>query len=144
MQNECKNPPLCYFCHDSGHMSTRCPHAEAQKQGLTMYGFGVPKMGFYHIHVPEKGVQKGEEENSGVMVIKEGVANTGLVKMELKVYDEDWDWQVKQCDRDTFRIVFPCKMVQQYFTRLKSFEFNSATVKARITTSDLPQGHLLG
>jgi hypothetical protein len=54
-----------------------------------MYGFSVPKMGFYHIHVLEKGMQKGEEEYNGVMVIKEGVANTGLIKMELKVYDEE-------------------------------------------------------
>jgi hypothetical protein len=105
-----------------------------------MYGFGVPKIGFYHIHVPEKGMQKGEEEYNGVMVIKEGVANTGLIKMELKVYDEEWDWHVKQCDRDTFRIVFPSKMFQQYFTRLKSFEFNSSIVKARITASDLSPG----
>jgi hypothetical protein len=28
-QNECKNPPLCYFCHDSGHMPMHCPESEA-------------------------------------------------------------------------------------------------------------------
>jgi hypothetical protein len=82
-------------------------------------------------------VQKRKEFHSG-MVIKEGVATTGLIKMELKLYDENWDWQVQQCDMDTFRIVFPSQMVQQCLTRLKSFDFNSAIVKARILASDLP------
>jgi hypothetical protein len=49
MHNECRNLQLCYFCHDSGHMSPHCREDEAQKQGLTMYGFGLPRMGFYHI-----------------------------------------------------------------------------------------------
>jgi hypothetical protein len=52
-------------------------------------------------------VQKGYAEFSGVMFIKEGVDNTGLVELELKNYDDKWDWQVKQCDRDTFALVFP-------------------------------------
>jgi hypothetical protein len=78
-----------------------------------------------------------KEEFSGVLSIKEDVANTALVKEELKVYDAEWDWKVKQCDRDTFTLVFPNKVTQQHFTRLKSFEFSSAIVKAKISASDL-------
>jgi hypothetical protein len=63
---------LCYFCHDLGHMSTHYPEAKAQKQVLTMYGFGLPGMGFYHIQVLEKRVQKGSSEFSGGDVYKGG------------------------------------------------------------------------
>jgi hypothetical protein len=53
-------------------MSTHYPEAEAQKQVLTMYGFGLPGMGFYHIQVLEKRVQKGSSEFSGGDVYKGG------------------------------------------------------------------------
>jgi hypothetical protein len=49
MQNECKNPLLCYVCHDTGHISTHCPMAEAWKNGINMFGFGLPGLGFYHL-----------------------------------------------------------------------------------------------
>jgi hypothetical protein len=94
MQNECRNPPLCYYCHDVGHMSAHCPEVEAQRQGLNMYGFGMPEMGFYHIHVPYEKQNMELEEFSGVLMIKEGVANKALVQLELKNYDETWDWKV--------------------------------------------------
>jgi hypothetical protein len=74
------------------------------------------------------------------MFIKEGDANTEMVKLELKNYDDKWDWQVKQCDRDIFSLVFPNQMSQQHFTIIKSFDFSSVVVKARIMTSDLPPG----
>jgi hypothetical protein len=45
-QNECKNPPLCYFYHNTSHMSTQCSEAEAKKQGVVMYRFGQPRQGF--------------------------------------------------------------------------------------------------
>jgi hypothetical protein len=60
--------------------------------------------------------------------------------MELKCYDDKCDWKVKQIDRDTFTLAFPNKITQQHFTRLKSFEFNNAIVKAQISISDLPAG----
>jgi hypothetical protein len=53
-QNECKNLPLCYFYHDSGHMSTHCQEAKAQRHGLSMYGFGLPGQDFYYIQILEK------------------------------------------------------------------------------------------
>lgn len=33
MQNECTNPPLCYYCHDAVHTSTHCPQGEAKSKG---------------------------------------------------------------------------------------------------------------
>jgi hypothetical protein len=43
-------------------------------------------------------------------------------------------------DRDTFSIVFPDKSSQQYFTKLRGFEFNNAIVKAKIVAFDVPPG----
>jgi hypothetical protein len=88
MQGECKNSPLCYFCHDIGHMSTHCPKAETQKQGLVMYGFRISRLGFYHIPVTENLARNDGEVFSGILIIREGVANTALVRRELKFYGE--------------------------------------------------------
>jgi hypothetical protein len=75
-------------------MSAHCPEGEAQRQGLNMYDFGMPEMGFYHIHVPYEKQNMELEEFSGVLMIKEGAANKALVQLELKNYDETWDWKV--------------------------------------------------
>jgi hypothetical protein len=56
------------------------------------------------------------KEFTGVLSIKEGMANTTLVKEELKAYDVEWDWKVKQCDRDTFTLVFPQQGHKHHFT----------------------------
>jgi hypothetical protein len=74
------------------------------------------------------------------MFIKEGVVNCALVREELKTYDEEWDWKVAQRDGDTFTMGFPNKSSQQHLTKLKSFEFNKAIVKAKIIASDHPPG----
>jgi hypothetical protein len=52
-----------------------------------MYGFGLHGMGFYHLQFNEKDAKNGKEY-SGVLTIKGGVANTTLVREELKVYDD--------------------------------------------------------
>jgi hypothetical protein len=70
-------------------MSTHCLEVEAQRQVLSIYGFGLPGQGFYYIQIPEKKGQKNKEEYGGVMLIKEGVANYALVREELKTYDEE-------------------------------------------------------
>jgi hypothetical protein len=93
--------------------------------------------------VQDKKIKKSKEEFGGILAVKEGVANTALVKTELKLYDEKWNWRVNQLDRDTFSLVFPNKFSQQHFTRLKSFEFNSAIVKAKISASDMTSGAAL-
>jgi hypothetical protein len=86
--------------------------------------------------VLEKKDKIAGEEFTGVLQIKEGAANAALVSEELKLYDGKWDWKVRQCDQDKFSLVFPCKSLEQHFTRLKGFEFNNVAVKASITASD--------
>lgn len=105
-----------------------------------MYGFGIPGMGFYHIQVPEKKGKQIKEELSGVLIIKEGTANARLVREELKLYDDSWDWKVNQIERDTFTLVFPSKASQTHFTRMKSFEFNTTAIETKITESDMLPG----
>jgi hypothetical protein len=58
-----------------------------------MYDFEIPRLGFYHIPVLEKKARLNKEVYGGVLTIKKGVANT-LVRKELKLYDEKWNWKV--------------------------------------------------
>jgi hypothetical protein len=53
-----------------------------------MFGFGLPGPSFYHIHVPDKKLQKSKEEFRGNFLIKEGVTNMALLRGELKRYDD--------------------------------------------------------
>jgi hypothetical protein len=59
-----------------------------------MFDFGIPWLGFYHLHKPERKNREPVEDLGGVLWIKEGVANVALVKQELKLYDDKWDWRV--------------------------------------------------
>ena len=50
-QLNCTNDPICYKCKLPGHMAAEC--AGLHCQNIKMFGFGIPRQGFYSIEIPD-------------------------------------------------------------------------------------------
>jgi hypothetical protein len=115
-------------------MSATCP----EKRGLRIYGFGLPGNGFYIIHIPaEKEVKK--KEVLGIMSIKSGQASVGVIETELKhLFREVPQWTIKKLtEEDIYLITFPNEDIRFQVAKFKSFEFETANIKAKVTPTDM-------
>ena len=75
-------------------------------------------------------------ENVGNLQILRGVAIAEKVEEELKhLAEPNWDWKVKQVDRDNFIAVFPNKMLLETFSRSGSIELALHKISAKVTKS---------
>lgn len=130
----CTNPPFCYCCKKSGNRSATCP----EKRGLRLCGFGLPGNGFYSIHISaEKEVKK--KEVLGIMSIKSGQASVGVIEMELKhLFREVPQWTIKKLtEEDSYLITFPNEDIRFQVAKFRSFEFETANVKAKVTPMEM-------
>jgi hypothetical protein len=134
LRKNCTNPPFCYCCKKSGHRSATCP----EKRGLRLCGFGLPGNGFYSIHIPaEKEVKK--KEVLGVMSIKSGQAPVGVIETELRhLFREVPQWTIKKLtEEDSYLITFPSEDIRFQVAKFKSFEFETANIKAKVTPTEM-------
>lgn len=90
-QARCTNPPVCYKCKKTGHMTIGCPEDLKKKSGLKLFDFGIFGQDFYSLQVP--GLQLFEQQAAmGVLSIKEGVASVQRIEAELKhLIQANWD-----------------------------------------------------
>jgi hypothetical protein len=134
LRKNCSNPPYCYCCKKSGHRSTVFP----EKRGLRLCGYGILGQGFYSIRVPvDKEIKKGEV--LGVMNIVCGIASTEIIERELiHLFREVPKWTIKQMDsEDKYLVKFPNEEIRYQVAKFKSFEFETANVKAKVTPTDM-------
>jgi hypothetical protein len=127
-------PPFCYCCEKPGHRSSVCP----EKKGLRLCGFGLPGQGFYSIHVPnDKEVKKTEV--LGIMHILSGQASVGTIERELRhLYRDVRIWTIKQMSEgDRYLVTFPSEEMRHPIAKFKSFEFETANVKAKVTPTEM-------
>jgi hypothetical protein len=137
LRKDCRNPPFCYCCKKSGHRSSAC----LEKRGLKMCGFGIPGQGFYSIHLPVEREAKSKEV-LGLMHIMSGQASLGIVERELKhLFTEVNKWIIKQLKGENkYMITFPNEDMRYQVAKFRSFEFETANVKAKVVPTDLSMG----
>lgn len=111
-----------------------------EKKGLRVCAFGLPGQGFYSIRVPIKeGVKKGAK---GVMTILQGAATVDKIRAELQaIFREKIEWEITKMTSDKeFMIIFPDDDRRQQLSRIKSFEFETAPIKAQVRATELNPG----
>jgi hypothetical protein len=99
-----------------------------------MCGYGIPGQGFYSIHLP---VDK-EVKTKGVM----GLMHIGIVEREMRhLFREVTKWTIKQLKgEDKYMITFPNEDMRYQVAKFRSFEFETANVKAKVIPTDLSVG----
>jgi hypothetical protein len=105
---------------------------------LRLCGFGLPGNGFYSIHIPaEKEVKK--KEVLGIMSIKSGQASVGVIETELRhLFREVPKWTIKKLtEEDSYLITFPSEDIRFQVAKFKSFEFETANIKAKVTPTEM-------
>jgi hypothetical protein len=79
-QASCTNPPLCYSCHSSGHISANFPMLQS-KRGVKLCGFGIPGQGFYSLQVDVSDVEMAKHPVRGILTVLQGVASVEMIRM---------------------------------------------------------------
>ncbi|EEE50914.1 hypothetical protein OsJ_31432 [Oryza sativa Japonica Group] len=110
------NPPLCYSCHNTGHIASHCPLISA-KRCVKLCGFGIPGQGFYSLQV----------EISDAEVARAPVR--GLT----------WDWKIKQLNAKEFLKKFPSYEVRSQISTCKSFDFETSQIKASVVETGITE-----
>jgi hypothetical protein len=133
LRKNCSNPPYCYCCKKSGHRSTVCP----EKRGLRLCGYGILGQDFYSIRVPVD--KETKKEVLGVMNIVSGIASTKIIERELMhLFREVPKWTIKQMDsEEKYLVKFPNEEIRYQVAKFKSFEFETANVKAKVIPTDM-------
>jgi hypothetical protein len=137
LRKDCSNPPYCYCCKRPGHRSSTCP----EKKGLKLYGFGIPGQGFYNFHLPnDREVKK--KEVLGFLQINYGQASPAIIERELNhLYPEVKKWAVKQLHEEgRYLITFPNEEIRNQMAKFKSFEFETANIKAKVIPTQMSAG----
>jgi hypothetical protein len=92
-EKDCTKAHICYKCKEEGHMVAECASFHSKAEEMKMYGFAIPRQGFYNIKI------HGEAENfkaSCIIQVLHGDANEKKLEEELKnLIDNKWDWMVK-------------------------------------------------
>jgi hypothetical protein len=134
MRKDCKNPPFCYCCKKSGHRSSVCP----EKRGLRLCGFGIPGQGFYSIHISTDKA-KSKKEVRGILVVETGEASVEIIEKELiHLFNEVPKWSIRKMGGENeYMISFPTEDIRHQCSRFRSFEFETAEVKAKVIPTDI-------
>jgi hypothetical protein len=106
-----------------------------------MCGYGIPGQGFYSIHLPVEREEKTKEV-LGLMHILSGQASLHIVERELKhLFREVNKWTIKQLKgEDKYMITFPNEDMRYQVAKFRSFEFETANVKAKVIPTNLSVG----
>jgi hypothetical protein len=134
LRKDCMNPPYYYCCKRSGHRSVTCP----AKRGLKLYDFGIPGQGFYNFHFPtEKEMKK--KEVLGILQVNSGHASPMIIERELHhLYREVPKWTIKQLSEERkYLVTFPDEDIRNQLAKFKSFEFETANVKAKVIPTQM-------
>ncbi|KQJ82004.2 LOW QUALITY PROTEIN: hypothetical protein BRADI_5g04800v3 [Brachypodium distachyon] len=103
-QASCPFPASCILCKKDGHAAALCP-TKGKKAELSLLGFGIPGHDFYHLELTTSGDDEKASNSALVSVI-----SSQLLEDELKnLFEEEWDWHVKQLSDLEFAVVFPSK-----------------------------------
>jgi hypothetical protein len=106
-----------------------------------MCGYGIPGEGFYNIHLlVDKEVKT--KEVLGLMHIKSGHASLGIVEREMRhLFREVTKWTINQLKgEDKYMITFPNEDMRYQVAKFRSFEFETANVKAKVIPTNLSVG----
>ena len=131
-QSECENEPVCYKCKQKGHMAVDC----RINKKLRICGFGIPGQGFYSIDIPETKVKINQA--TGFITVLEGNASEDKIDQELKnLVRGDWDFRVKQTEKQEYMVVFPDKNTLWIFHKLSEFEMPLFGLKGVIEVANV-------
>jgi hypothetical protein len=111
-----------------------CP----EKRGLRLCGYGIPDQGFYSIRIPaEKEVKKNEV--LGIMHIINGQSSVESIERELRhLFREVPTWTIKKMgESESFMMTFPSEDIRYQVAKFKSFEFETANVKAKVIITEM-------
>jgi hypothetical protein len=135
-QASCPNPPFCYSCKKDGHRAMNC--LAKKGMNLKLCGFGMPGQGFYNIQFPE---EKGIEQLKsfpGLLTVLESAANVEIMETELKyLFKGRTGWTISQLSDMEFLLHFPSEVLRFELTKFKSFEFATASIKAKVEPASL-------
>lgn len=87
---------------------------------LRMFGFGIPRQGFYSINLPKS---RGKiNQVTGILTVTNGVASEEKIDKELKnLVRDNWDFKVRKMGEKEFLVNFPDKASLDTFTKLSNF-----------------------
>ena len=126
---------FCYSYKKIGHRAPVCP----EKKGLRVCGFGIPGQGFYSIKIPTDKINEKRKGALGLMTILADRATTAIIERERKnLFREVHNWNIQQMSGDNeFLITFPNEDMRFQLARFKSFEFDTAIIKAKVVETNL-------
>uniref|UniRef100_J3N0S4 CCHC-type domain-containing protein n=1 Tax=Oryza brachyantha TaxID=4533 RepID=J3N0S4_ORYBR len=139
-QANCANPPLCYACHNTGHIALNCS-LHVQKRGIKLVGFGIPGQGFFSLHIDIPAAESEKIPVRGIMAIIDSFGEVDKIEKELNhmFSDVSWEWKVKQLNEREFLITFPSKMIRRQLSRTKSFDFECYPIKASVVETAMTE-----
>lgn len=134
------NPPLCYSCHNTGHIASHCPLISA-KRCVKLCGFGIPGQGFYSLQVEISDAEVARAPVRGILTVIQGEASVSKVLAELKhlFVGLTWDWKIKQLNAKEFLKKFPSYEVRSQISTCKSFDFETSQIKASVVETGITE-----
>lgn len=131
-QANCTKEPICYKCKEKGHLAIDC---KSKSKKLRMFGFRIPRQGFYAVNFPESRVKT--HQSTGLLTILQGEATEEKVDKELRnLVRENWDFKVKQIHLQEYLVVFPDKSSLETFTKLSEFQMSLYGLKGKIERTE--------
>lgn len=90
----CPSPPLCYTCHNTGHLITLSDE-NMMKRDVKQCGFGIPRQGFYSLHIDILEVELARTWVRGILIVNHGEASIQKVVTYLRhlFVGLNWDMQ---------------------------------------------------
>ena len=114
-------------------MATECADLHCKK--LKMFGFGIPGQGFYSLEVPDA---EQVEKFGGLISVTEGNATAEKLERELKnLIKPDWDFRVKELDRNEFSASFPDQISLNTFSKLTTVGLALYGYKVQISKTNI-------
>ncbi|KAG2604329.1 hypothetical protein PVAP13_4NG046900 [Panicum virgatum] len=114
-------------------MAAECAGRHEKK--LRMFGFGIPGNGFYAIEIPDA---EPIVKFGGLISVIEGQATEEKLEKELKnLIKSDWDYHVKELDRNEYSATFPDQMSLDTFAKLTTVGLAIYGLKVKISKTNI-------
>ena len=107
----CKKAKCCFICSQEDHVVDKCPEWKKNQSVAQFCGSASKGMGFFHIDVePRENMFRHWRglDNFGILTIEQGDIDQERIIGHLEnLFDENWDWRLRQDDEYSYIIRFP-------------------------------------
>jgi hypothetical protein len=106
-----REPRLCFICQTTDHIGTDCPEWLKPLEPPQYLGSVAQGLRFFHVDVSDEGNRSGYMKflnNCVVLTVEEGfIEEEEIVESLQKLFDQNWQWQVKELEDFKYLVRFP-------------------------------------